>query len=261
MPVAGLSLRTHPKFHSQFLPDDRDVVVFLPPRYDAEPDRHYPVLYLQDGQNLFDPETAFAKGQHWRVGETATTLINRGRIEPLIIVGIYNTGKRRLAEYTPTEERRRGGGQAGAYGRMLCDELKPFIDATYRTLPDAHYTGLGGSSLGGLVSLYLGLTRPDVFSRLAVLSPSVWWDRRAILRFVRDAKPKPHLRVWLDMGTGEGRQHVTNLRLLKVAMEKAGWVVGEDLQYEEVDGATHGESSWAARFDRVLEFLYAPQGS
>lgn len=259
MPVAGLTLHTHPRFHSQYLPDDRDVTVFLPPGYDADPSRHYPVLYLHDGQNLFDPETAFTKGQHWRVGETATTLINEGRIEPIIIVGIYNTGKRRLSEYTPTEDRRRGGAEADAYGRLLCEELKPFIDAAYRTLQDPHYTGLGGSSLGGLVSLYLGLTKPDVFSRLAVMSPSVWWDRRAILRYVRDAHPKPRLRVWLDIGTAEGRQHVTNLRLLKVAMEKAGWVDGEDLHYEEIDGAAHTESAWAARFDRVLEYLYGPQ--
>ena len=259
MPVAGLTLHTHPRFHSQHLPDDRDVTVFLPPGYDGDPARHYPVLYLHDGQNLFDPDTAFTKGQHWRVGETATVLINEGRIEPIIIVGIYNTGKRRLSEYTPTEDKRRGGAEADAYGRLLCDELKPFIDATYRTLQDPHYTGIGGSSLGGLVSLYLGLTKPDVFSRLALISPSVWWDRRAILRYVRDASPKPRLRVWLDIGTGEGRQHVTNLRLLKVAMEKAGWVDGEDLHYEEVEGAAHSESAWAARFDRVLEFLYGPQ--
>lgn len=258
MPVAGLTLHTHERFHSQYLPDDRNVTVFLPPGYAADPGRHYPVLYLHDGQNLFDPETAFANGEHWRVGETATTLINEGRIEPLIIVGIYNTGKRRLSEYTPTEDKRRGGAEADAYGRLLSEELKPFIDQTYRTLQDPHFTGIGGSSLGGLVSLYLGLTRPDVFSRLAVLSPSVWWDRRAILRYVRDAHPKPRLRVWLDIGTAEGRQHVTNLRLLRTGMLKAGWVDGDDLHYEEVEGGTHSERAWANRFDRVLEYLYGP---
>ena len=261
MPVSGLTLHTHKRFHSEFLPDDRDVTVFLPPGYERETERHYPVLYLHDGQNLFDPETAFTKGEHWRVGETATALINDGRIEPLIIVGIYNTGKRRLNEYTPTPDKRRGGAEADAYGRLLAEELKPFIDATYRTLQDPHYTGIGGSSLGGLVSLYLGLTRPDVFSRLAVLSPSVWWDRRAILRYVRDAHPKPRLRVWLDIGTAEGRQHVTNLRLLKTAMLKVGWVEGDDLRYEEIEGGTHNERAWANRFDRVLEYLYGPQSS
>lgn len=258
MPVSGLTLHTHAGFRSRFLPDDRDVTVFLPPGYDDDPSRHYPVLYLHDGQNLFDPDLAFAKGEHWRVGETATALIAQGRIEPLIIVGIHNTGKRRLDEYTPTPDKRRGGAEADAYGRLLAEELKPFIDAAYRTLQDPHYTGLGGSSLGGLVSLYLGLTRPDVFSRLAVMSPSVWWDRRAILRYVRNAHPKPRLRVWLDIGSAEGRQHVTNLRLLRTGMLKAGWVEGEDLHYEEIDGGTHSERAWAARFDRVLEYLYGP---
>jgi predicted alpha/beta superfamily hydrolase len=261
VPVSGLTLHTHERFQSRFLPDARDVTVYLPPGYDAEPARHYPVLYMHDGQNLFDPDTAFTRGEHWRAGETATALINDGRIEPLIIVGIYNTGKRRLHEYTPTEDRRRGGAEADAYGRLLSEELKPFIDASYRTLQDPHYTGIGGSSLGGLVSLYLGLQKPDVFSRLAVLSPSVWWDRRAILRYVRDAHPKPRLRVWLDIGTAEGRQHVTNLRLLRTGMLKAGWIEGDDLHYEEVDGGTHSERAWADRFHRVLEYVNAPQAA
>jgi len=253
-----LILHNYGRFHSRFLPDDRDITVFLPPGYDADPEARFPVLYLHDGQNLFEPEKAFKKGEHWRVGETATALIAEGRIEPLIIVGIHNTGVRRVHEYTPTADRRRGGAEADAYGRLLAEELKPFIDEQYRTLTDPAHTGLGGSSLGGLVSLYLGLTRPDVFSRLAVLSPSVWWDRRAILRYVRAAHPKPRLRMWVDIGTGEGRQHVTNLRLLKAGLIKAGWVEGNDLHYEEIQGATHSELSWGARFGRVLEYLYAP---
>ena len=250
-----LNLVTHEAFHSNHLPDDRNVTIFLPPGYEASDDR-YPVLYMQDGQNLFDPDAAFVKGQHWRVGETATRLIESGRIPPLIIVGINNTGVRRLHEYTQTYDRRRGGGGAEAYGRLIVRELKPFVDARYRTLPDAAHTGIGGSSLGGLVSLYLGLEYPDVFSRLAVMSPSVWWDRRAILRNVRHARPKPRLRIWVDIGTREGRYHVENARLLKVGLIKSGWVEGEDLHYEEVQEGTHSEGSWAERFDRVLEFLY-----
>ena len=247
---------THAAFHSEFLPDDRDVTLFLPPGYEAS-DERYPVLYLHDGQNLFDPEASFVKGQHWRVGETATTLIEAARIPPLIIVGINNAGARRLHEYTPTHDRRRGGGGAEAYGQLIVHELKPFVDARYRTLPDAANTGLGGSSLGGLVSLYLGLTYPDVFSRLAVMSPSVWWDRRAILRNVRHAKPKPRLHLWVDIGTREGRYHVENARLLRVDLVKGGWVEGKDLHYEEVPDGTHSEAAWAERFGRVLEFLFA----
>src|SRR5688572_5360828 len=252
-----LTLTKHDSFHSTFLPDDRDVTVFLPPGYDAAPEQRYPVLYLHDGQNLFDPDLAFRTGEHWRVGETATALIEAGRIAPLIIAGIANTGQRRLHEYTPTHDRRRGGGEADAYGRLIVEELKPFIDGRYRTLPDAASTGMGGSSLGGLVSLYLGLKYPDVFSRLAVMSPSVWWDRRAILRTVREARPKPRLRIWLDMGTREGAYHVDNARLLKAGLLKAGWIEDDDLHYEEVSGGTHSESAWAARFGRVLEWLFS----
>ena len=251
-----MTLRTHSQFRSKFLPDARDITVFLPPGYEPARDVRYPVLYMHDGQNLFDPEVAFKKGEHWRVGETASELIDAGRIDPLIIVGLANTGPRRVHEYTPTHDRRRGGGEADNYGRLIIEELKPLIDTTYRTLPDSMHTGMAGSSLGGLVTLYLGLKRPDVFGRLGVMSPSVWWDRRVILRNVRESRPKPRLRIWVDMGTREGRQHLENARLLKVGLLKAGWVDDDDLHYEEAAGGTHSESAWGGRFGRVLEWLF-----
>jgi predicted alpha/beta superfamily hydrolase len=259
VPPSTLTLVTHEGFHSRHLPDDRHIRVYLPPGYDSNPDdrqRRYPVLYLHDGQNLFDPEAAFKKGEHWRVGETASRLIEARTIPPMIIVGIDNTGPRRLQEYTPTHDRKRGGGDADRYGRLLIEELKPFIDAQYRTLTDAASTGLGGSSLGGLVSLYLGLRYPQVFSRLAVMSPSVWWDRRAVLRYVREARPKPPLRIWVDIGTREGRHHVENAQLLRAGLLKNGWIDGDDLHYEEIPGGTHTEAAWAERLDRVLAFLF-----
>ena len=254
MTAAASSLVSHKAFHSSFA---RDVTVYLPPGYDTSADRRYPVLYLHDGQNLFDPERAFKKGEHWRIGETATALIDAGRLAPLIIVGIDNAGPRRLHEYTPSHDRKRGGGGADAYLQLLMREVKPLIDGTYRTLPDAPNTGIGGSSLGGLVSLYAGLKHPDVFSRLAVMSPSVWWDRRVILKHVRDARPKPKLRIWVDIGTREGFHHVDNARLLRVGLAKSGWSEGDDLHYEEIPLATHSEAAWADRFGRVLSFLFA----
>ena len=128
-------LRRHEQFHSAYLEHDRDVLVWLPPGYDWSEAR-YPVLYMHDGQNLFEPDTAFLKGEHWRVGETATALIEEGRIEPLIIVGIYNTGEARVYEYTPNDDVKLGGGHADEYGRLIIDELKPLIDRTYRTRVD-----------------------------------------------------------------------------------------------------------------------------
>ena len=233
-----------------------DLIVYLPPMYEAEGERRFPVLYMQDGQNLFDPETSFIKGNYWRLGESADALIKDGTIEPLIIVGIYNSGVRRIDEYTPVEDKRLGGGQADAYGRMLVEELKPLIEAQYRTLPGAENCGMGGSSLGGLVTLYLGLRYPGVFSRLAVMSPSVWWRSRTILRTVGALEKKPELRIWLDIGTKESTRAVPDARLLRDGLIKKGWQLGDDLAYFEAEGGEHTESAWALRAGPMLRFLF-----
>jgi len=240
--------------------ESHDLVVYLPPMYEAEGERRFPVLYMQDGQNLFDPETSFIKGNYWRLGETADALATAGAIDPLIIVGIYNSGLKRLDEYTPVEDKRLGGGHADLYGRMLVQELKPFIDARYRTLPGAENCGLGGSSLGGLVTLYLGLQYPSVFSRLAVMSPSVWWRNRTILKIVAALGKKPDLSIWLDMGTRESTRGLADARSLRDGLIKKGWQLGEDLAYCEAEGAEHTESAWAERAGPMLRFLFPPAG-
>jgi enterochelin esterase-like enzyme len=251
-------LRLHRQFPSEVLYEKRDLIVYLPPSYEAEPDRRYryPALYLQDGQNLFDHETSFIPGKYWRVGETADELIMTGAIEPLVIVGIYNTGARRIDEYTPIEDKRLGGGQADAYGQMLVEELKPFVDHHYRTLPGIQNCGLGGSSLGGLVSMYLALRYRGVFGKLAVMSPSVWWRNRAILKTVAQIERKPELRIWLDIGTREGQLALPDARALKTALVKRGWKLGEDLCYTEVEGGQHDEVAWSQRVAPMLQFLF-----
>jgi predicted alpha/beta superfamily hydrolase len=246
-------------FHSAILPDDRCICVYLPPQYEADPSRRFPVLYLHDGQNLFDPRTSYIPGRTWRAGSTADDLALSGRIEPVILVGVANTGLRRMAEYTPTRDFRMGGGEGRNYGRLLIEELKPFIDATYRTLPSAENTGLGGSSLGGLITLFLGLEHPNVFTRLAILSPSLWWDHRSILTFVADIDPKPPLKIWLDIGTAEGQRHVRDSELLFRMLIKEGWKPGVDLEFLKAEGGVHDEDAWAARFDQVLVFLFPPK--
>ena len=236
-------------------------MVYLPPGYDNGAFR-CPVLYLQDGQNLFDPHTAFG-GQDWRVDVTADDLILRGAIEPLIVVGIYNTGVRRISEYTPTKDaRRRKGGKGERYARMMAHELKPFIDREYRTRRPAAYSGVGGSSLGGLVSLETGLRYPRVFGRLAILSPSVWWDNRSILDMVRAYQFEARPRIWLDSGTDEGdapQQTVAELELLRDALIEKGWREGVDLRCSVAPGHGHNEHAWAARFGDVLEYLFPRQ--
>ena len=141
-------LRKHDRFISRILEQHHDLLVYVPPGYDDQLERHFPVLYMQDGQNLFDGATAFIPGNYWHMGETADSLIRSGLVEPLIIVGIYNSGVKRIDEYTPVADQRLGGGHADDYGRMLVEELKPFIDAQYRTLTGAEHCGIGGSSLG-----------------------------------------------------------------------------------------------------------------
>jgi predicted alpha/beta superfamily hydrolase len=257
LPSSGLAARLHKhEFVSRLTTKKYELIVYLPPMYKTAGDHHFPVLYMQDGQNLFDPETSFIPGNHWRMGETADGLIETGTIEPLMIVGIYNNGEARIDEYTPFEDSRLGGGHADVYGSILVEELKPLIDAQYRTLPGAQNCGLGGSSLGGLVTLYLGLRYPDVFSRLAVVSPSVWWRRRAILKTVAALPQKPELRIWLDIGTKESTRAVPDVRALRDGLIKKGWRLGEDLAYFEAENAEHTESAWAERVGSMLQFLF-----
>ena len=164
-----------------------------------------------------------------------------------------------MAEYTPTRDYRMGGGEGRAYGRLLVEELKPWVDASFRTCPEAEHTGLGGSSLGGLITLYLGLLYPGVFTRLAVMSPSIWWDHRSILTIVANTRPKPPLRIWLDNGTPEGARHVRDTESLERRLMMQGWVPGLDLELMKARDALHTEDAWAARFDQVLNFLFPPQ--
>lgn len=255
-------IRAPKSFHSNILKNDREVIVYLPPAYDAAKARRYSVLYMHDGQNLFDGATSFIPGVEWRIDETAQRLINAGRIEPLIIVGVYNT-KDRIDEYTPSADAKyKAGGKADLYGRMLVEELKPFIDSQYRTKRDAKHTGLAGSSLGGLASLYLALKYPKVFGRAGVVSPSVWFANKHILHFVESLSKKPDARLWIDIGTKEGRtpeeaqQSVDDAKLLRDALVKKGWRMGKDLNYLEAEGAQHNEAAWAARVESILAFLF-----
>jgi len=260
--LAG-NIKRHRAFRSRILGNRRDVLVYLPRGYWRFSRRRYPVLYLQDGQNVFDAATSFA-GVEWGVDETAERLIQKKLIEPPIIVAIANMGEERIHEYAPTRavvdvkarRKKRSKGLARQYGHFLMDELKPYIDRKYRTRQDPEFTGLGGSSLGGLVTLAIGILYPHVFNRLIVMSPSIWWDDFAIYRLVDTIEQKPPLKIWLDTGTAEPGWE--QARELRDRLIEKGWKLFDDLQYLEAERADHSEAAWAARVEPALRFLFPP---
>ena len=227
-------------------------IVYLPPGYEKQRNRRYPVLYLQDGQNVFDGETSFIRGQEWFVDETAEWMIRTGQIEPLIVAAIYNAGDARIDEYTPTiDQSLHRGGKADAYLDFLLTEIKPFIDRQFRTRRTAINTGIGGSSLGGLLALYAGLKHPNIFGKIAAMSPSVWWDEEMIMKRIAQLNHKMPQRIWLDIGTAEGNV-VEKVRRLRAQFES----VKQPFHYEEVHGAGHNEIAWSQRVGPMLKYLF-----
>ena len=257
-------IRFHFAFHAPQLGNDRTLIVYLPPGYNEHADERYPVLYMHDGNNVFDAATSFAG--EWNADETAQRLIGTGKLPKLVIVGIYNTPER-IAEYTPFRDAEHGGGRGDAYLAFVVDTVKPFIDKTYRTQPDREHTGIAGSSLGGLISLYAACKYPNVFGCAGVISPAALaWANGAMLTYVRAHKPGQPVQLWIDVGTEEGgetpgetRSPVRECRELVRALEAAGLRPDADFHYEEIRGGQHNEADWSRRFDRVLLFLFAPK--
>ncbi len=243
---------------SKYLPRARDVVVLLPPSY-GRPDsrnRRYPVLYLHDGGNLFDPGTSFG-GVDWGVDETLDYLYRTGQVQEIIVVGIGNTADR-MNEYTPFPDPKHGGGWGDRYGRFLTEELKPAIDRQFRTRKDRESTFLGGSSLGGLISVYLGLRYRMMFGGIIAMSPSFWWAEGGIIPWtlVRPFDPAA-TRLWVDMGTAEGEEAIAFSRKFDASLRKA-LPQFPGYRYTEIPGAAHNEASWRQRLSHPLSFLFAP---
>ncbi|RYG26686.1 alpha/beta hydrolase [bacterium] len=246
-------VRTHTAFESKVLANKRDILVWLPPQYGTEPSRRFPVLYMHDGQNAFDAATSFAG--EWRADEAATGLIGANLVEPVIIVAVPNMGVERANEYLPTRARNMGG-KADLYGEFLAKELKPFVDRTYRTKTGSMDTGLIGSSLGGIVTLHLGLAKPSVFGKLGVVSPSVWWDDRLMLKRVAALPKKTSSRIWVDIGSDESPAAMKDAEDLRDALIAKGWKRGKDLAFYLDWGAKHNEAAWSGRMGEILMFLF-----
>jgi len=255
-------LRLH-EFRSRIFRNARFLRVWLPPGYDSPENqmRRYPVLYLNDGQNLFEASTSFT-GVEWQVDETAERLIREGAVPPLIVVGIDNAGKDRLREYMPYRSLSpmmlRVHGQR--YPGFLMKEVMPFVAANYRVAVGPENTGLGGSSLGGLISLYTAATHPGWFGRLLIESPSLWAANRQIIKDSRRVRQWPE-RIFLAIGTAEigqpdkDRSVVDDVRELAATLQRARL---DDARLKVVidEGAPHHESAWARRFPEALQFLF-----
>jgi predicted alpha/beta superfamily hydrolase len=231
---------------------DRDLAVYLPPSY-GETDRRYPVLYMQDGQNLFDPKASFAGS--WRVDLAMNWAATR-RLEG-IVVGVPNAGEDRIAEYSPFDHPEGGPGRGGDYVNHLAGTIKPLVDARFRTLPQRETTGVAGSSMGGLISLFAFFARPNAFGIVGALSPSLWFGGRAIFGLL-DAAPFQPGRLYLDVGRLEGAETLENARRLRNLLRAKGYLQGEHLRYVEDRGGKHEEAAWGRRFRAALPFLLPP---
>jgi enterochelin esterase-like enzyme len=237
---------------SAHLKHPRDVLVWLPPGYHHAPDRRYPVLYLTDGQNKFDPNTSFA-GDDWNVDGTTHDLVLQGAIEPPIMVAVYNTPDR-IPEYNPLDRGRN-------YGRFIVEELKPIIDQEFRTQPGRR-NALMGSSMGGLISLALLWWYPQHFFGAACFSPSLWILRRAggpVTWLRRQPTPPQPTRIYMDHGTVgyEGRGASLVRQTLDYLSREVGFAP-VDINYVVAEGGDHNEASWRARVAPPMQFLFPP---
>jgi predicted alpha/beta superfamily hydrolase len=250
------------ELRSAIFANTRLLRVWLPPGYDRQGATRYPVLYLNDGQNLFDPATAFA-GVHWQAGESARLLIEEKKIPPLIIVGIDNT-KNRAREYVPYRslDPRVFFARGKYYPDFLRYEVMPLIEENYLVSKGPENTGLGGSSLGGLITLYAQIAAPGVFGRALIESPSLFVANRKIVDESRQFHKWPE-RIFLATGTHEignaekDAKIVDDLRGLVAILREDG-LDERRLMVRVAGEATHNEAAWAARFPEALEFLFAP---
>ena len=260
--AAAGDLRLH-EFSSRTFRNTRFLRVWLPPSYEDPENsgRRYPVLYLNDGQNLFESSTSFT-GVEWQVDETASRLIHEGIVPPMIIVGIDNAGKDRFREYMPHRSLNpmmlRVQGQR--YPAFLIKDVMPFIARNYRVAVGPESTGLGGSSLGALISLYTAAARPGVIGHLLLESPSLWASNRQMIKESRGITRWPE-RIFLATGTAEAghkdrdQSMVDDVRELAALFRRTG-LDETHLRLAVDEGATHHESAWARRFPEALAFLF-----
>lgn len=250
-------LRLIPNFPSKILGNSRTIRVWLPPGYGQNRNQHYPVLYMDDGQNIFDATLSVFSHREWRCDETAFALIKSKLIKPLIIVGIDSIDRNN--ELLPVfNSRYKFGGLADKYDDFVIDEVKTYVDRHYRTKPDRKDTFMGGSSFGGINSLYMGLTHADTFSKLLIVSPAFLGNNDPMFALLSNIKHKLPLKIWVDIGTEEDGTKpypVDHAKKLVSILESKGWKLGKNLAFFVDYGAHHCEQYWARRFGMMLLFI------
>ncbi|HRI58536.1 MAG TPA: alpha/beta hydrolase-fold protein [Saprospiraceae bacterium] len=228
----------------------RRISVLLPWNY-KQTNHHYPVLYLQDGQNLFEDGAPFGT---WGVDKRLAALAQHGKGD-FIVVAIDHGGKERIKEYSPYHSQRWGEGLGRDYARFLAETLKPHIDKNFRTLPDRQHTGVGGSSMGGLISIYAGLMFPQVYSKFMIFSPSLWASPKIYSEPMYFAAFDSPTKIYLYGGSREGAGMVTNLNNFKDAAERAGHGRAQVRLVTDPKGK-HNEARWGEEFPKAAEWLF-----
>ena len=233
------------EFYSYNLKNERDIIVWLPPSY-SHSHKRYPVLYMHDGQNLFNPQTSFL-GYDWKVDETITQLLTKKEIEEIIVVGIYNS-KDRLEEYNYFTSKGK------SYAQFIIQELKTYIDENFRTKHNSSNTAVMGSSMGGLISFQLAWNIPGVFGKAGCLSNSFWVDDKAVFPMVEnDSKKIKNIKIYLDCGDCETELINDNTNMYKL-LDEIGYK--ENLKWHIEEGGVHSEVDWAKRLYIPLKFLF-----
>jgi predicted alpha/beta superfamily hydrolase len=229
----------------------RRIWLYLPPDYETS-GMNYPVLYMHDGQNLFDAATSFAG--EWEVDETLNELFQQGLQVP-IVVGIDNGGDYRIAEYTPWPHPIYGGGDGDLYMEFIVETLKPYIDQNYRTFTGREHTGILGSSLGGLISHYGALKHQGVFSKAGVFSPSFWYSD-SVWSFTSEAGLQDVMRIYLMCGGAEGQGTINDMMEMQDSLLAIGFPADE-ISVKVIPGGQHNEQLWRQDFEEAYRWLFA----
>lgn len=233
----------------------RRVWVYLPPDYETAPTKRYPVLYMHDGQNVFDACTSFSG--EWEVDEALNKLQQQGLdARGSIVVAVDNGGAERLNELSPWRNPEYGGGQGAAYVDFMARTLKPYIDATYRTLSGREFTGMAGSSMGGLISTYAALRYPAVYSKVGVLSPAFWFAKDSLFNYLQQHPPQLDTRFYFVSGTTESETMVPLMQAVRDSLSRVGKLTGNDLHLTTATDGKHAEWFWQREFPAAYQWLY-----